>query len=307
MRRFLCALAGAALLFCHPASGGEVKWNGWFWNNTTQPLGLERIYEKCWDPAELAYFTVDPGNLVTFATYTEEATKACYARESWVVVRAFRLDTGLTVSYIRLQRSRGDLWVSQHVCTACLIPSSDPCPPATPITIPANDHLIISDYCSPAGYPTMSFTIQLNVLAHGSENTVKWGLNPLDANPVAVPDTFLTMENTAVSGSLADNDIRSEVANTWTWSLNTPPANGTAIVNANGTFTYTPNANYSGNDSFVYKLSNQNNRSAVAVVSVRVMPSSSVPYEGGTSVPSAPTPPGTTPPCQDFWGCFGPP
>ena len=50
----------------------------------------------------------------------------------------------------------------------------------------------------------------------------------------------------------------------------TTPAHGTAAINAGGTVTYSPAANYSGGDSFSYTISDGQGGSATATVSVTV-------------------------------------
>ncbi len=63
----------------------------------------------------------------------------------------------------------------------------------------------------------------------------------------------LTATRSAQAGVLA-NDIEPD-GQTLTASLITAPIHGTLTLNANGTFTYTPAANYVGPDSFVYRAS----------------------------------------------------
>ncbi|NEU06694.1 hypothetical protein GZH53_00055, partial [Flavihumibacter sp. R14] len=72
--------------------------------------------------------------------------------------------------------------------------------------------------------------------------------------PVAVNDTYTTAEETAITitapGILAnDSDIDNDPL---TAIKVTDPANGTVVLNADGSFTYTPNANFNGTDSFTY-------------------------------------------------------
>src|SRR5262249_31214542 len=50
----------------------------------------------------------------------------------------------------------------------------------------------------------------------------------------------------------------------------TQPANGTVTLNANGSFTYTPNTGFAGADTFSYKISDGVNTSAPAPVTVLV-------------------------------------
>ena len=57
----------------------------------------------------------------------------------------------------------------------------------------------------------------------------------------------------AAPGVLAnDTDVD---GNPLTAALVTGPAHGTLALNANGSFTYTPTANYNGADSFTYTAS----------------------------------------------------
>src|SRR6476620_8216142 len=71
--------------------------------------------------------------------------------------------------------------------------------------------------------------------------------------PVAVDDIFPTDEDTPVSGTVAGNDSPSGDGGN-TWSKASDPTNGTVVVNPDGTFTYTPNANFNGDDSFNYTI-----------------------------------------------------
>ena len=68
---------------------------------------------------------------------------------------------------------------------------------------------------------------------------------------------------------LNDSDLDGD-----TLSVNTTPvsepANGTLVLNANGTFTYTPNANFNGTDSFVYQVTDGNGGTAEATVDITV-------------------------------------
>ena len=52
--------------------------------------------------------------------------------------------------------------------------------------------------------------------------------------------------------------------------LVSPPSHGTVVLNANGTFTYTPAANYNGTDSFTYRATDGSLNSNVAGVAITV-------------------------------------
>ena len=78
--------------------------------------------------------------------------------------------------------------------------------------------------------------------------------------PVAVPDTYNATEDTTLSvpattGVLAnDTDIDSPKSG-WTASLVSNVTKGTLALSANGSFNYTPGPEYSGPDSFTYRVS----------------------------------------------------
>ena len=74
---------------------------------------------------------------------------------------------------------------------------------------------------------------------------------------MAVDDAATTAEDTAVSVAVLTNDTDLD-GDTLTVSAVTAPAHGTATVNADGTITYTPAANYNGADSFSYTIGDGN-------------------------------------------------
>ncbi|MNL22092.1 hypothetical protein D3C87_1434170 [compost metagenome] len=70
---------------------------------------------------------------------------------------------------------------------------------------------------------------------------------------MAVDDDYDVDENTPYTGNVLTNDSDVE-GNTLTASLVTAPLNGTVVLNFDGSFTYTPNNNYRGQDSFIYQV-----------------------------------------------------
>ena len=50
------------------------------------------------------------------------------------------------------------------------------------------------------------------------------------------------------------------------------PSNGTLTLNTDGSFTYTPNANFNGSDSFTYQANDGSADSNIATVSITVNP-----------------------------------
>jgi YVTN family beta-propeller protein/VCBS repeat-containing protein len=62
----------------------------------------------------------------------------------------------------------------------------------------------------------------------------------------------------------------------------TNPAHGTLVLQPNGAFTYTPHADFSGSDSFVYQATNKSGMPAAATVTITVTPTATGP---GPQVP----------------------
>ena len=61
------------------------------------------------------------------------------------------------------------------------------------------------------------------------------------------------------------------------------PAHGTLTLNSNGSFTYSPAANYNGSDSFTYKANDGALDSNVATVSLTVTPVNDAPVAANDS------------------------
>ena len=70
----------------------------------------------------------------------------------------------------------------------------------------------------------------------------------------------------SVSGVLQGNDVDEDAQ--LTYSLKTDATKGTAVVNADGTYTYTANIGVEGTDSFVYTVTDENGASADGTVTV---------------------------------------
>ncbi|TXD92307.1 tandem-95 repeat protein, partial [Gillisia hiemivivida] len=94
--------------------------------------------------------------------------------------------------------------------------------------------------------------------------------------PVAVNDVVSTNEDTSVVISVLDNDSDPDGDQLIIVS-NTNPTNGTLVDNEDGTFTYTPNANYNGPDSFTYTITDGNEGFDTATVSITVNPINDAP------------------------------
>ena len=73
--------------------------------------------------------------------------------------------------------------------------------------------------------------------------------------PVASNDPESTNEDTPVTIVVLSNDSDIDGDMLTTTGVLSGPSNGVATLNANGTIEYTPHADFNGQDSFVYSIS----------------------------------------------------
>lgn len=101
--------------------------------------------------------------------------------------------------------------------------------------------------------------------------------------PVAVADSYTVNEDgtltvDAAAGVLTnDTDVEGDAK---TAEVVTNPAHGTLTLNANGSFTYTPTANYSGPDTFTYRAKDANGQSQPITVTITVTGVNDAPTAG---------------------------
>jgi VCBS repeat-containing protein len=110
--------------------------------------------------------------------------------------------------------------------------------------------------------------------------TVALTVTPVNDAPSASADSYTTNEDTPLSvpapGVLA-NDSNPD-GGSFSAVLVSGPSSGGLTLNANGSFTYTPNANFNGGDSFSYKASDaQGDLSAAVTVALTVTPVNDAP------------------------------
>jgi LPXTG-motif cell wall-anchored protein len=142
-----------------------------------------------------------------------------------------------------------------------------------------------------------SFTYTANDgSADSNTATVNITVASVNDAPSATTDSYDATEDTplvvdAASGVLDnDNDADSDVP-----TVNTPqvsgPLHGTLALNTDGSFTYTPDADYHGPDSFTYTATDGTDDSNVATVNITVASVNDAPSavgDGGTTVKNAP-------------------
>ena len=96
--------------------------------------------------------------------------------------------------------------------------------------------------------------------------------------PTASSDSIVVDEDSLVTPASVlgnDSDLDGDVLNA---TLVSGPTNATTFVlNSNGTFSYQPATNFSGTDSFSYRVSDGNGGSDIATVDIQINPVNDVP------------------------------
>jgi hypothetical protein len=99
--------------------------------------------------------------------------------------------------------------------------------------------------------------------------------NSFKSTPIAVDDAYTASKNTLLSvvvgSGVLQNDFDDNIPGLSVTAFSTPSAQGgTVAVNANGSFTYTPPNNFTGNDTFTYTITDSNAQTNTATVKIRV-------------------------------------
>jgi len=193
------------------------------------------------------------------------------------------------------------IYINGKPLATCFVPT--PGPTATPKPMDGNSNVQIGGATDPAGLSVseariwnraltqaeiqanMSGTVATNAadlvgywkLTDGSGATVADihqsttehpTLNlPINGSATWVASTAgITAEDTAISGQLAGGDMENWV----TYAKASNPAHGAVTVNSDGSYTYTPAANYNGDDSFTFVTNDGSAESAPRTVSINV-------------------------------------
>ncbi len=149
-------------------------------------------------------------------------------------------------------------------------------------------HLAGGDVRLRAGSPAIDNATNLNVpvdrnnVARPQGDGIDIGAYEYVENvpPTAAPDSYTTLQDTPLEipapGVLGnDEDPNNEPLAA---VLASQPAHGTLTLNANGSFSYTPEAGYSGSDSFTYRADDYADQTEPVTVTITVLPT-------GTNIP----------------------
>ena len=133
---------------------------------------------------------------------------------------------------------------------------------------------------------TDSFTYSANGIADSNVATVTITVTPVNDAPVAAAGSAATNEDAQVDGQVSTSDVDGDLV---TFTLVGEPGNGDLLWNADGTFTYTPDADFNGTDSFTFKANDGTVDSNVATVLIEISAVNDAPVlSGGTVLGSIP-------------------
>ena len=161
----------------------------------------------------------------------------------------------------------------------------------TPVVDPANGSVQLNTDGTFTYTPNLnfvgsdSFTYEINDGNGGTDQAIaNITVNPVNDTPVATDEPFATNEDVVLTGNVLDNDTDIDGD---TLSLNTTPvidpANGSVVLNTDGTFTYTPDTNFTGSDSFTYEVSDGNGGTDQAIANITISSVNDVPVAADDS------------------------
>ncbi|MCG8653019.1 MAG: Ig-like domain-containing protein, partial [Pirellulales bacterium] len=157
------------------------------------------------------------------------------------------------------------------------------------LTLPANGSVSLNPNGSFTYTPNLdfngtdSFTYEVDDgTARSTPATVDLTITAVNDAPVTVNDVFNAVEDTTLDVLLADRVLINDsdvddLHSSLTAVLVSSPANGLLTLQGDGTFSYVPNADFFGTDTFTYKASDGQNDGNVATVTINVAGTNDVP------------------------------
>ncbi len=214
--------------------------------------------------------------------------------------------------------------VIQGMLQVTVVPENDPpvvagfalsTPEETPVSIQLSasdvdgDALTYEVLTAPAigslsgSAPSLTFTPEANFngtvtltyrafdgTAHSPSATITITVSSVNVAPEVAHSSITTSEDTAYASNgstrphLAATDIDGD---SLTFSVITPSAHGSVTIGANGSFTYTPDSEYSGSDSFTYRAFDGALYSESGTVSITILSVNDLPLASNITITTA--------------------
>ncbi len=119
---------------------------------------------------------------------------------------------------------------------------------------------------------TFNYTITDNNGNTGSATLIINVVDEGDLVPNAADDAFITAEDTILNSDVSVNDpAQGDGPSTYSAPVTTTNG-GTVVMNTDGTFQYTPRANFEGTDTFTYTITDADGDVDTALVTITVNP-----------------------------------
>jgi VCBS repeat-containing protein len=135
---------------------------------------------------------------------------------------------------------------------------------------PATGAYIYQPHANDNGTDQFTFKVSDGTL-ESETVTVAVNIQAVNDAPVTKSDQYTIAEDTTLQATTSilanDSDVEND---SLTATLVTGTAKGTVTLNQDGTFTYVPNANFTGTDQFTYKASDGQADSAAETVTIQV-------------------------------------
>ena len=140
--------------------------------------------------------------------------------------------------------------------------------PANGLAVPMGNSIAYTPDTDFNGIDVFTYTISSS--SGSSTATVTVNVIPVDDSYVAVDDYYDITEDTITTLAITDND--SINMNTFTIVVEIPPLHGAAVISTNPQeIDYTPDTDYFGSDSFVYKVITTSRAETTATVYLNVI------------------------------------
>lgn len=159
--------------------------------------------------------------------------------------------------------------------------AGEPTTTVTNVSNPSNGTVILNPDNTLTYIPTANFFGVDNLTytitdddGDSSTATVNITINQVNDLPDAVDDVIITSEDTSINGNVLDGSNggldTDPDGDLLTVTANTNPSNGAVTVNPDGSYTYIPNENFNGDDSFQYTIDDGNGGTDTATVTISV-------------------------------------
>lgn len=151
-------------------------------------------------------------------------------------------------------------------------------------TMPANGTLVIDNVTGAYTYTpnadffgTDSFTfVVYDGQALSEPQTISLTVESVNDSPNGSTSTVSGAEDNSISGAVLATDV-DNTNGELVYSIGADPEHGTVVFNPDGTYTYTPNADFNGTDSFTWSVEDPDGEGSSGTVNITVNPVNDAP------------------------------